>query len=155
MGRQMCMVSTPLSQHIRAGFPLLRRRIHGIFDSHGALLLETLIAVTVMISVASAAMVGLSATQRTRTNLENQAMAENILRNQMEYIFAFPYQTTSAQYQAITVPSGYQVSNVQTVEELVAGNSDLQKITVTVSHNGSELLVLETYRTNEQSYESQ
>ena len=100
-------------------------------------------------------MVGLSATQRVRVDLERQAMTENILRNQMEYIFSFPYQTTSAQYQAITVPSGYQVSNVQQVEELVAGNSDLQKITVTVSYNGSELLVLETYRTNEQSYESQ
>ena len=151
----MYRVNIPLSQHIRVVFALLRRRIHGIFDNHGALLLETLIAVTVMMSVASAAMVGLSATQRTRVSLERQAMAENILRNQMEYIFSFPYQTTTVQYQAITVPSGYQVSNVQQVEELVAGNSDLQKITVTVSYNGSELLVLETYRTNEQSYETQ
>jgi len=155
IGRQMFMMNMPFSQHIRIGFALLRRWIPGISDSHGALLLETLIAVTVMISVATATMVGLSATQKVRTDLERQAMAENIVRNQMEYIWSFPYQTTSAQYQVTTVPSGYQVSNVQQVEELIAGNSNLQKITVTVSHDGSELLVLETYRTNELSYDSQ
>ena len=130
----------------------LRRLRVLLRDSSGVSLLESIVAVTVFTMVGGATLVGLSAIQRVRVNLERQAMAENIARNQMEYIFSLDYQTTISQYSSTTVPSGYHVTNVQQVEEIIEGDSNLQKITVTVSLDGEELLVLETYRTNEQAY---
>ncbi len=117
-------------------------------DDRAALLLEAIVGVTVLITVAGATLVGLSASQRVRVTLVRQAFAENLVRNQMEYIFNLSYHTSTAAYSTITsTPSGYSVLAAQ---ELVdASDTGLQKISVTVFHEGENILVVETLRSND------
>ena len=124
------------------------RRLRSLIaDGKGVLMLETIVGVTVLSVLATAALIGLSATQRARGNIDRQAIAENLARNQMEYVFSQTYQTASTDYSAVTsFPDGYSVASTQ---ELVDGDSDLQKITTTIIKGGRTLISLETYRANE------
>ena len=134
-----------LKRGCRAG--LLRCRAL-LRDDRAALLLEAIVGVTVLITVAGSTLVGLSASQRVRVTLDRQAFAENLVRNQMEYIISLSYHTSTNAYPTITsTPSGYSVLAAQ---ELVdASDDDLQKISVTVTHEGESILVVDTLRSND------
>ena len=123
-----------------------RRLISVISDSSASFLLEAMIASTIFMTVSSAVLIGASATQRARGVIDRSAVAENTARNQMESIFASAYQTTTAQYSAITPStSGFTVTAGQAILD---GTTDLQKITVTVFKDNKSILVLETLRRN-------
>ena len=130
-----------------------RRRVHATLrDNTGALLLETIVAVTVFTTVGITALVGLQSTQQARLRLERQANAENVIRNQMEYLVSVDYQnpTSTTPYLSITTtPSGYSV--VVETEPFPEGSTDpdVEKITVRVSEGGSEILAVETVRINQ------
>ena len=82
---------------------------------------------------------------------EEQSQAENIARNQMEDIFDQVYrEPDQTPYPDITLlPVGYSVTTAVTH---VDGNTDpeVEKIALTISHHGKEVLLLETarYRTD-------
>ena len=106
-------------------------------------MLEAIIASTIFMTVAAAALIGVSATQRASVVIQQSAIAENMVRNQIEAIFASPYQTTTALYQAVTVPTGY---NVTAAQQTLDATTDLQKITVTIKQGTKTLLEVETLR---------
>ena len=104
---------------------------------------------TVFTTVGITALVGLQSTQQARLRLERQANAENVIRNQMEYLVSVDYQnpTSTTPYLSITTtPSGYSV--VVETEPFPEGSTDpdVEKITVRVSEGGSEILAVETVR---------
>ena len=77
---------------------------------------------------------------------EEQSQAENIARNQMEAIFAQVYrEPDQTPYPAIAVPGAYSVTTAVTH---LNGDTDpsVEKIALTISHHGKELLLLETVR---------
>ena len=138
----------------RHGVALSRRLRVTLPDSTGALMIEAVIGVTVMVSLAAAALVGLSATQRARLTIDTQAIAENIVRNQMEDSFSRTYTAWPNPYpsllatQSSRYPSEYSVA--VTTEEVTAfsGDPDIQKVVVTVSKGNEVILVVETLRGN-------
>ncbi len=113
-------------------------------DDAGALLVETVLAVVVFTLVGTAVMAGLSTAHSSGAGTERQSVAENIARNQMEYMFSLPYQDPPSSYPLISVPGGYAVTC--TAETYGAGGLDTEKVVVTVTFNGAEELVLEALR---------
>ena len=127
---------------------LIRRRLYGVVGaSRAAVLLEAVVGVTVLVTIAGASLMGLSATLKARTILDRDAAVENIIRNQMEAVFQGSYLTSTGFYPAsVNIPAGYSVTASQAA---VSGDMKLQKITVTVSYGNKDLLVVETLRNND------
>ena len=117
--------------------------------SRGSIMLESIIAITVLVTTSIATLTGLSALNSARPNLERMATAENLLRNQMEYVFSLDYQPAPHTYPSITsTPAGFGVIAVAT--EYVAGDPEVQivTVTVTVTHGTTtnDILEVETVR---------
>lgn len=115
-------------------------------DERGNLLLETLVAITVFALVGGAVLSGTSTALNTGTTVEEQSVAEEIARNQMESVFNESYQQPlSTPYPTIVPPAGYAVSLA--ADEYLTGDVDIEMLVVTVSRDSKNLLVLETLRT--------
>ena len=108
-------------------------------------MVEMLISVTILVALSSATLVGVNAAQRARHRLDLHAQAENIARNQMEYVFSLPYQTSTGLYGLVSgLPSSYTVSVTTTVES--ANDTNLQRIRVRIIQGGEVILSLDTIR---------
>ena len=147
---------TPNSSSCHGLHPHLRRRGWSRFwaairDNRGTFLLETMVASMVFSMVGVAVLSSLGTVNIAGALTEEQSQAENIARNQMEAIFAQVYrEPDQTPYPAITtMPVSYSVSTAVTH---VDGNTDpeVEKIALTISHHGKEVLLLETarYRTD-------
>lgn len=115
--------------------------------TRGSLLIEAVVATTIFTIVGSAVLVGLSTTHISGAKTEEQSVAENIARNQMEKVFSLPYRDPPSTYPAIVTTSGYGVSAA--AEEYVVGDPNIEKVVVRVTHESEEVLVLETMRAKE------
>ena len=113
--------------------------------SRGGLIVEAVVSITVFTIVGSGVLAAVSTTQIAGAQVERQSIGENIARNQMEYIFSLPYQNPPSAYPTIVAPSGYSVT--ATAEEKEPSVVAIAKIVVTVSQDGQEVLIVETYRT--------
>lgn len=121
-------------------------RLFGLpWDCRGVLLMETLMAVMVFALVGSAVLSGLSTARISGSVTERQSVAENIARNQIAYVFSLPYQDPPSSCPTISVPTGYAVTCA--TEEYIVSDPNLERVAVTVSFDGAQLLVLETLRT--------
>ena len=110
----------------------------------GAIMLENLVAVTVLSTVATAALVGLSTANIARGKLDGQAQAEYATRNMMECIFGLKFQTTTTEYSTSTcasAPSDYTITNIATTTP-----EGLQRIAVIIRRGDKTLLEVETIR---------
>ncbi len=114
-------------------------------DCSGALMLEAVIMVLVLSLIGTVVLSGLSTIHISGASTERQSTAENIARNQMEYIASLEYQGPPYSYPTVLVPAGYAVTSE--AEEHVVGDTNTEKIVVTVSLDGTQQLVLETLRT--------
>ena len=113
-------------------------------------MLETLIAVTILVTLASATLIGARTAQSLRTSVDRQSIAENVARNQMEYIFSLPYRPPPTPYPAITsTPDGYLVTTTVGLFAGYASDANFQVITVEVTGAGQSLLKLSTLRAND------
>ncbi len=113
----------------------------------GALLVEAVIAILIFTLVGSAALVGLSTTLNFGGKQESQAVAENLGRNQMEYVFSSEYLDPPATYPAVVSPPGYSTNAV--AQTFVPGDANIEKVVVTVSRDGLLVMVLESLRLKE------
>ena len=147
MKYQPCIPFTRgLGSRIRSGLTLFAK------GERGALLMETVIALSVFVLVGGTVLGGVSTTFLSGAITENQSIADNIARNQLESIAAQPFQEFAVNYTVITTPNGYQVAI--TSEALSSGiaiiddNTQIQKLTVTVSTDGGEVILrLDTIKT--------
>ena len=128
---------------------LLNRFKTTVLDSRGALLLDSVVAIGVFAMVGAAVLAGVSSSRSAGVTLEYKATAEEIGRNQMEYIFTLPYQDhLSDPYPTLVAPQGYSVTVV--TNEFKTGDTDIERIIVTVFHGSQKTLLLETLRAKEQ-----
>ena len=87
---------TALHELIGRGWRDARRRCLRVHrDLRGVVLLETVIAVTVLLTISASTLIAFSATQRARGAVDRSAAAENVVRNQMEYIFNQKYHSST------------------------------------------------------------
>ena len=120
-----------------------RKLLHG---QRGTTMIEVLVGLAILGLVGGGFMVALSTTSIASGVIQVQANAENLARNQMEYVKSLPYQVAPTTYPTLPAPANYSL----TAEAFpVAGADDqVQKVVVTVSRAGESALVLEGLKMN-------
>ena len=138
--------------------------IGNVFEQKGVTLIETLVALALLGIFGVAFLSAISTSAITMASTEKNVDVESLARAQIEYtkncsyidyIYGSPdippdYTTLDelapSNPYAITIPTGYSI-NV-TAAALNNPDDGIQQITVTVSKDGSPLLVMEGYKVN-------
>lgn len=130
------------------------RRVWQRWLRHGAALrgeegiglVEALIAVGILGLALTALLSAVSTGSMAVSRTEERVTAENLARSQLEYTKSQPYQPLpGASYPTVT-PSPDDYAVAVTADVAPGGDSSIEKITVTVTRNDKELLVVEDYK---------
>jgi len=114
-------------------------------DQRGLGLPETLVTVSIMGIAIVTFVSALSAGSIAVREGDQEVVAQRLARTQLECIKGFPYDTT---YSKVDEPEGYTISvGVDSIPE-AEGDTDIQKITVTISRGGEDILTVEDYKVN-------
>ena len=122
-------------------------------DSRGGLLLETVVAIIVFALIGTTVLVGVSTARRSGDIVDKQSIAENVARNQMEYLFSRAYKAPPCSYTPISdlpdndlnIPSGFTVTATALLRSGIT-DPNLETVRVIVNHLGEQVLVVETIR---------
>ena len=113
-------------------------------DETGLGLVQSLAAVAILGVAVVAFVAALSTGSIAVREGDQEAMAQSLVRTQLEYIKNYPYATT---YPKVAEPEGYDISIE--VSSLPDTDTDIQKVTVTISRDdGEEILTVEDYKVN-------
>jgi type II secretory pathway pseudopilin PulG len=124
----------------------LKRISFHIRDESGISLVESLVAVAIL-GVSVTSLIGSLSVGSSSVNIQSEAtIAQNLAQTQLETIKSAAYDATGYSYSAVSAPSGYAVS-ISTNSSIYANNK-IEKITVTITHNGSAVLTVEDYKVN-------
>ena len=108
-------------------------------------LVEALIAVGMLGLALTALLSAVSTGSMAVSRTEERVTAENLARSQLEYTKSQLYQPLPASYVTVT-PSPDDYAVAVTADVAPGGDSSIEKITVTVTRNGKEMLVAEDYK---------
>jgi Tfp pilus assembly protein PilV len=122
---------------------LPRRAVLG--GEHGIGLVEALISVAILGLALTALLSAVSTGSMAVSRNDERVTAENLARSQLEYTKSQPYQALPASYVTVT-PSPDDYGVTVAAEPVPGGDDSIEKITVTVTRNGDELLVVEDYK---------
>lgn len=126
----------------------------------GGTLVETIIALAILGMVAVAFLSGLATASKATFITDERGTAESLARSQMEYVKSQSYinyaEPDPGDYGLITTPDSYSVEvlaapiDPDTGEPLASPDDDngLQRITVTIQHNGESVLTINDYKTD-------
>ena len=98
-------------------------------------------------------MVGIRTANLSTQVVERHSIAEKLARNQMEYVFTQSYKNPGpgVKYVSIEADSDFTVDPRFSVSadavEYITGDTDAEKVLVTVTRDAETVLVLETLRT--------
>ena len=124
-------------------------------NSLGITLMEVVIALAMFSSAGTAVLLGVGAAHRSSDVVNANAVAENLARNQMEYVSSLSYVTPPGNYASIaddpsinlSIPSGFAVSAAaQTYVADDGLTGVIEKVVVTVTRDGQSILTLESLR---------
>jgi type II secretory pathway pseudopilin PulG len=119
-----------------------RRRKRTIKSQVGSTLIEVVIALALLGIIGGTFLSALMTSTNSRTISSEHTAGRIIAASQMDGILNQPY---SFAYDTIEIPAGYAgYTSAVGVDDMFDGN--LQKITVTVMHNGKEVTKLESYK---------
>jgi type II secretory pathway pseudopilin PulG len=105
-----------------------------------------LVAIAIF-GLCAAAFIGALSTGSISTRLHGeQVVARNLAQSQIEKLKAASFDSSGASYSAISAPAGYSIT--VTPSQISGGDINIQKLTVTVSHNGNSVVSLEDYKVN-------
>ena len=115
-------------------------------DSKGTILLETVIATIVFALVGTAVLAGLSTMYASWSKTEVQSVAENVARNQMEFLFSQPYrEPQQTPYPTMSgIPANYSVATMVEFADSVDPDPEVERITITSRYDGQDILTLQT-----------
>ncbi len=124
----------------------------------GFTFIEVVIALAVLGIIAVGFLGGLATASKGLLIADERETANNLAEAQMEYVKNQEYDSTNnpPQYELlddIDIPDGYSIS-VPMAERLdpegdgLDDDDGIQKIAITVRHNGKEVLTLEDYKVN-------
>jgi prepilin-type N-terminal cleavage/methylation domain-containing protein len=125
--------------------------------SRGFTLIEVLIALALMGTIAITILSALSTASLTLITADRRATAESLARSQLEYVKNQDYDDINSppQYQPLSagiIPDGYDIAiNAVRLDPEGDGTGDddgIQKITVSVSRDGEAIITLEDYKRN-------
>jgi type II secretory pathway pseudopilin PulG len=137
------------------------RRIKARFrEETGIGLVESLAAVAILGTAGVAFVMSLSTGAIAVRESGQETVAQSLARAQLEYTKNYPYHTAPTSYpyvytynetynpNPITLPEGYGISAVVSTISQAGGDTDVQKITVTISQNGANILTIADYKVN-------
>lgn len=100
-----------------------------------------------ILGTAMVAFIGALSAGSIATNAQSEeVVSQGLAQTQLEYIKSYTYASGAATYPTITAPEGYAVSVA--VSSVPSTDTDIQKITVTVSRNSETLLTVADYKVN-------
>ena len=132
------------AQSSRSAGPHLPRLLTG---ERGGLLLETLIAITVFGVLGSVMYTGVQTSYISKRNFDIHSRAENIVRTEIESIYAQPYKPPGQTYTSITTVDGFTITSIALTYSTTT--TDIERIRVTVDYGGNTVRVLEAVRANQ------
>ncbi len=117
-----------------------------ISSENGFTLVEMLVAVAILAVMGVGILAAMTLSSKVLISTDNSETAQNLAVAEMEYIKSLNYNTNHYDFDANLIPSGsgYTVTVTNPPEPLQDGN--LQKITVTISRNGTTVTTLEGYK---------
>lgn len=108
-------------------------------------LIEVVIALLLLGIIGVALLSGLATASKALVIADERATAESLARSQMEYVKNQPYAASySAPIPQDYVDAGYSVPPIDV--DVIKGG--LQKITITIEHQGKQVITLEGYKAN-------
>ena len=131
-----------------------------IQDQRGLGLVESLAAVAILGVAAVAFVVALSTGSIAVREGDQEVVAQSLAHTQLEYVKNYPHNSEAATYpyvytydetynpNPITLPQGYDISVAVSSIPEADGDSDIQKITVTISREGVDILTVDDYKVN-------
>lgn len=117
-----------------------------VHDQRGLGLVESLVAVAILGIAAVGFAVALSSGTIAVREGEQEVIAQGLAQTQLEYTKSYSYDSQVTTYPTVAAPEGYTVS--VEVNSIPDTDTDIQKITVTISRNGEEILKVEDYKVN-------
>lgn len=111
-------------------------------NQSGTTLIETLVAFGVLSAVVFGFLSGLATSLGGTLTAREQAVAEGLVRGELEYIKSAEYSAFYLVSDNLSLPEGWFVPSPQ-VELVQAG---LQRVNVTAEHNGVPVLSISTYK---------
>jgi Tfp pilus assembly protein PilV len=115
-------------------------------DQQGLGLAETLVAVAILGAAAITFISALSTGSIAAGEQKTEVIAQGLVRSQMEYTKSYPFNPSASTYPLIMAPADYSLSVA--VGAVPDTDADIQKITVTVSSGGQDLLTVADYKVN-------
>ena len=115
----------------------------------GATLLETVVALAILGTIAVTFLSGLATTSKAAFTADERATAESLAQSQMEWAQNADYVYSATQYSPAPIPSSKDYINYSaniTAEPLDSPDDGIQKITATVKHSGEGVITLEGYK---------
>ncbi len=125
---------------------LARAKACLVWDERGFGLVETLAAVAIL-GVAVVAFVGGLSSGTIAVREGNQELvAQSLAQTQLEYVKDYPYDSAATTYPTVDTPEGYSIC--VEVGSIPDTDTDIQKITVTISRDEEDILTVEDYKVN-------
>ncbi|HEY41840.1 MAG TPA: type II secretion system protein [Dehalococcoidia bacterium] len=115
-----------------------------IRDERGIGLAETLVAIAIIGITAVAFITALSTGALAVRESDQEAVAQQLARTQLEYVKSLPYDATGATYLTMDTPSGYTIS-LET-DASVYTDTDIQELTVTIYRDSETILTVDAYK---------
>ena len=114
----------------------------------GFAIIEILISIALLGIVAAALLSALATTSQASIISNEQAIAESLVRSEIEYIKNCDYQYSATEYPTdptLTIPDGWAVPP-PVVSPVHATDDGIQEVTVTAEHNGRTMLSVTIYK---------
>ena len=115
-------------------------------DQAGLSLAETLVAVAILGTSVVAFVVALSAGSIAVGEQGEEVVAQGLVQTQLEYTKSYAYDSEATTYPMVDAPESYAIS--VDVDSVPDTDTDIQKITVTVSRDSENLITVEDYKVN-------
>ena len=112
----------------------------------GFMLVESLVAISIVGTGILAAVVSLSTSSRATTQAREQATAAWLATSQIETIKAEPFIATPGTYPTVTPPEGFTITNTTSAFE--GGDGFIQDVTIQVFRHGQLVSTIEMVKLN-------
>ncbi len=113
-------------------------------DQRAFSLIELVIAIGILGLVATAFLAALSTSSKALFTADQRETAKNLAESQLEYVKDLDYATT---YSPAPIPAQYPnyLASISTVN-ITSRDSDIQKINVTIRHQGRDVITLSGFK---------